>query len=221
MIIVLTVIALALTLLFRWQDQNQAETPFFQYRYDAQTDAIDIDTTNDFDVSTIQWYVPNATGTSTGQVSGGEMAIEDIVSAAEENLPSGEYSYTYPNSLDGYVRCQLLNQFTLDDDSTSTQPLDGYPIMVRTFYTYKGALTEPKEDLGVIWLSETSLNTPVVSSVDNLSSSDWNILLASGDREWARVLQRIPFDSQTKYLTDDGHCMQMGYSVPTVHVNPS
>lgn len=206
-------------LIFRAQDQNRAEASFFQYRYNVQTDSINIQVPVDFNVFTVQWFVPSLNGTSTGKISNGEITIKDIVSNAENNL-AGSYQWSYPNSLDGYVRCALINQFTLDSRSTSTQPLNGYPVMVKTFYNHKDDINQYKQDLGVIFINQSSSETPAVSFRGKLTPQEWNAILGSGNREWNRVLERIPFDSKQRYLTDEGNCWQQGYPVPVVHVDP-
>jgi len=212
-------IGIVLVFILRAQDQNRAEATFFQYRYNAQTNSINIQVPQDFNVFTVQGFVPSLSGTSTGKIFNGEITIKDIVSEAENNL-AGSYQWSYPNSLDGYVRCVLINQFTLDSSSTSTQPLNGYPVMVKTFYTHKYNINQYKQDLGVIFINQSSLDTPTISFRGNLALQEWNTILASGNKEWNQVLKRIPFDSEQRYLTDEGNCWQQGYPVPVVHVDP-
>lgn len=211
-------IGIVLVLIFRIQDQNRSQASFFQYHYDTQTNSINIQTPPDFNVFTVQWFVPSLSGTSTGKISNGEIAIKDIISEAERNL-SGSYQWSYPNSLDGYVKCVLVNQFTLDSGSTSKQPLYGYPVMTKTFYTHKDGINQYKQDLGTIFINQSSSETPAISFKGNLTLREWNSILASGDMEWKRVLERIPFDPKQRYITDEGDCWQQGYSVPVVHVD--
>lgn len=210
---------IVLVLILRSQDQSRAQSSFFQYRYNIQTKSINIQVPSDFNVFTVQYFVPSYISTSTGRISNGEITIPDIVSLAQDNL-IGTFQWTYPNSLEGYIKCVLINQFTLDSSSTSTQPLNGYPVMVKTFYTHKDKINEYKQDLGVIFINESSLETPSVSFRGNLNIEEWNTIFASGNREWNKVLNRIPFNSKQRYLTDEGHCWQQGYPVPSVYVDP-
>lgn len=201
------------------QAKNFEKLSFFHYYYNSQTKSINIQMPQDFNVIMVEWYIPGLTSTTTGKISNGEIKISDIVSEAETKM-SGSFASKYPYSLDGFVRCVLINQFTIDTRSTSTQPLYGYPVMVKTIYTYKGEISgKYKEDLGVILINQSSLDIPIVSFESNLELFKWKKILASGNKEWGRILEKFSFDQNKRYIDDNGDCDEQYYSVPFVHVD--
>lgn len=211
--LIATFIVIGQNALYRYWDQIYEAQPFFTYTYDEGMRVINLKPSGDFNIEYTEWFMPSLTATSTGRRTSGVISMDDITSGViDDFLFDGKLSLnpSDPN-VQGWVRCQLLNQFTLDSQGGSTSTIPGFPIGLDTLYMYKGT---PKllNNLNVLFLSDTDLPLPEVTSYP-LSKEELIKVLSSGSDEMASVLKRAPYDKSQNYLNSDGTCRQLDYQL--------
>lgn len=192
---------------YRNKERIVNSSPFFKYSFSESQQSFLIETEEDVNINSTQWFFPYTDKTFYSiPKNSNSITIDEILSVIwlatnkrKVLIPSPDLQ---TNSY-GYFRCEILSSF--DEYNSGIEKDAGFPATVLIEYFRKGESVNRVLDL--ILIREFEDPTPQIRSIKtNATENELKEYMKKGMERLNGILNSNKYDENQKYIDGDGKC---------------